>query len=163
MHVASTILRLGGAIKGVAATMADRLNPNDRLNHGDSITSANGQYRLVMQGDGNFVLYRTSDGRALWAANTMGSGKFAIMQSDGNLVVYNLANQALWASGTHGRPGCFLVMQNDGNAVVYQPNVAVWATGTNKRGGLDGTPSPLMLLNTMGDLSFAAPQEGDAE
>ena len=45
--------------------MADRLNPGERLNHDESLTSSNGRYRLVMQSDGNFVLYRVSDGRAL--------------------------------------------------------------------------------------------------
>ena len=143
--------------------MADRLSPGERLNHNESITSSNGRYRLVMQADGNFVLYRVSDGRALWAANTMGSGKFAIMQTDGNLVVYDLANRALWASGTHGRPGSFLVMQSDGNAVVYQPNVAVWATGTNTRGALVDTSSPLMLLNGSDLLQFATPMKRDEE
>jgi hypothetical protein len=143
--------------------MADRLDPNQRLNHNESITSSNGRYRLVMQADGNFVLYRTSDGRPLWAANTMGSGKFAIMQADGNLVVYNLANQALWASGTNGRPGSYLVMQNDGNLVVYQPNVAVWATGTHTRGGLRDSSAPLMLLNSKDDLTFATQLKEDSE
>ncbi|MGW7005620.1 hypothetical protein ACWGCW_23160, partial [Streptomyces sp. NPDC054933] len=52
--------------------------------------------RLVMQLDGNFVMYRKSDGKAIWSSGTSGnSGAYAYMQSDGNLVVYKSTGGAL--------------------------------------------------------------------
>ncbi len=59
----------------------------------------------VVQNDGNFVVYRQSNGAALWATNTSGhSGAYLCFQLDGNLVVYaaggNCSGKALWASGT---------------------------------------------------------------
>jgi hypothetical protein len=95
--------------------------------------------RLVMQTDGNLVLYRNSDGKALWASNTSGHpGAYATMQSDGNLVVYKPGGGALWATGTNGHTGAYALVQNDGNLVVYKPGGgpttggALWATGTYK-------------------------------
>lgn len=52
----------------------------------------------VMQGDGNFVLYKASTGAAVWETNTDGhAGAFLNAQSDGNLVVYSASNSPLWS------------------------------------------------------------------
>lgn len=62
-------------------------------------------HRLVMQKDGNLVIY-DSQSVPTWATNTHDRGArdaYVIMQSDGNLVVYNSSPVSpLWASGTHG-------------------------------------------------------------
>ena len=87
---------------------------------------------FIYQSDGNLVLYRNRDGRALWASNTSGrpSG-VCIMQQDGNLVIYAPGGRALWASNTAGNPGSRLVVQGDGNVMIYRPDGrAVWATNT---------------------------------
>jgi len=39
---------------------------------GDSVTSPNGQFKLIMQGDGNLVEYGIGN-QVLWASNTAGS------------------------------------------------------------------------------------------
>ncbi|MGW8955860.1 hypothetical protein [Streptomyces sp. NPDC055709] len=63
--------------------------------------------RLVMQGDGNLVMYRLRDGRAIWSTHTPSNpGAYAIMQNDGNLVIYTSTGGpgkggALWATGTN--------------------------------------------------------------
>ena len=112
--------------------MADRLNPGDELREGQSITSRNGGYSLLQQDDGNLVLYRSRDGRALWASGTNGMAvRTTIMQRDGNLVIYGFP-QALWASGTDGHPNSVCFMQDDGNLVIYEPWQYVWDTGTNQ-------------------------------
>ncbi|MGI8802983.1 MAG: hypothetical protein ACR2KV_12545 [Solirubrobacteraceae bacterium] len=110
----------------------DRMLPGQVLHPGDSITSVDGRFRFVYQGDGNLVLYRLTDGAATWASGTNGtSAAVCIMQTDGNLVVYDAAGAAAWASGTEGHPGSLVIAQSDGNVVVYQPeNVAIWATNT---------------------------------
>jgi hypothetical protein len=111
--------------------MPDRLTPGQSLFTNGSITSGDGRFRLVMQNDGNLVVYRNSDNRALWATGTQGSDVHrAVMQTDGNLVLYHVNNAPAWASNTAGKPGSFLVMQNDGNLVIYQPIVPIWASNT---------------------------------
>jgi hypothetical protein len=113
--------------------MADRLNPNETLSEGHLLTSQDGRFRLVMQNDGNLVLYRSHDNHATWASGTAGQDtRRAIMQNDGNFVVYHTNGQAGWASGTQGNPGSFLLLQNDGNLVVYKPLAPIWASGTQQ-------------------------------
>jgi hypothetical protein len=47
------------------------------------------QDQLVFQNDGNLVLYRNSDGHAMWTTGTSGSRAIkAVMQEDGNLGIY---------------------------------------------------------------------------
>jgi hypothetical protein len=113
----------------MAGPNSDHLNENESLTKGQSLRSNNGQYQLILQDDGNFVLY--GRGRALWASNTNGRAvKNVIMQSDGNLVIYGYPN-AIWAANTDGNPGSRLVVQDDGNVVIYIARKAIWATGTN--------------------------------
>ena len=90
-------------------------------------------WRLVMQTDGNLVLYDIYD-TAHWASHTSGdANSYAIMQGDGNFVVYD-NGVAKWATGTGGRTGqgAYLQFQNsDNNLVVYLPSgQALWASGT---------------------------------
>jgi hypothetical protein len=112
--------------------MSDRLYPGDQLfNNNQAIVSENGRFRLVMQSDGNLVMYRNADERALWATNTAQTDVLrAVMQDDGNFVLYHVNDEPAWASNTDGAPGSFIVMQNDGNLVIYQPNVPIWASDT---------------------------------
>ncbi|MCW8878883.1 MAG: hypothetical protein OQK51_17670 [Kangiellaceae bacterium] len=103
------------------------------LNPGDAITTQN-RY-LIMQHDGNLVLYRFNNGQIgepLWATGTnWGSQHRAIFQGDGNLVVYNQHGNPLWASHTHGS-GNRLIQQSDGNLVIYNSyGQPVWASHTN--------------------------------
>ncbi|MFI9274952.1 glycoside hydrolase domain-containing protein [Kitasatospora sp. NPDC052896] len=97
---------------------------------------------LMMQADGNLVMYRKADGAVLWSTNTSGnSGAYVTMQADGNFVVYRKgggpsAGGALWSSGTWNNPGAYAIMQDDGNLVVYRQGGgattggALWASGT---------------------------------
>src|SRR3990167_2084306 len=60
--------------------------------------------RVIMQSDGNLVIYDSSS-RPLWATNTAGSpGARLALQADGNLVVYSSSNTVLWASNTQNTP-----------------------------------------------------------
>jgi len=100
----------------------------------DRVSSCDGRFTLVMQTDGNLVLYWNGVG-ALWATNTVGSGAVtAVIQSDGNFVVYTAGGTPVWNSGTfnNGYYWNHLAIQNDGNLVVYNYNGggAVWNSGT---------------------------------
>lgn len=89
---------------------------------GDVVTSRNQQFQLVLQGDGNLVIYQNGGG-ATWATGKRGNR--AVVQGDGNFVLYS-GSQWQWASGTHGYgPNVDLVLQDDGNLVLYG-NKARW-------------------------------------
>jgi RHS repeat-associated protein len=101
------------------------------LGTNQSIWSEDGQFRLIMQTDGNLVIYGPSG--VVWASNTSGANCRLVLQGDGNLVIYNGNNVATWASATSGRPSGSLVMQNDGNLVIFgNDNSAIWATNIVK-------------------------------
>ena len=84
------------------------------------VTWSNGiSERLIMQTDGNLVLY-VSNGKT-WGAGTNRSagGNFADMQADGNFVVYDVWQNPIWATGTNGA-NTYLYLQSDGNMVIYR-------------------------------------------
>ncbi|MFF7632722.1 glycoside hydrolase domain-containing protein [Kitasatospora sp. NPDC008050] len=91
---------------------------------------------LLMQADGNLVIYRNRDGSALWSSNSSGNpGAYMIMQNDGNLVVYRAGGGAstggaLWSSNTWYSGGTYATLQSDGNFVVYRPGGSPTAGGS---------------------------------
>ena len=83
-------------------------------------------YRLIMQGDGNLVLYR-QNGTPRWHTSTYGNnGSRCFMQSDGNLVIYHPNGTALWHSHTYGHPGAVLQISNNGYVRVMKNDVSLW-------------------------------------
>lgn len=108
------------------------LYPDQVIYKGQSLSSDDGRYKLIMQGDGNLVYYRTSDWSARWWTSTHNTGgHLAVMQGDGNFVVYDSSWRALWQTSTNGRPGAFIAAQSDGNLVIYQNGQAVWNIGAD--------------------------------
>jgi hypothetical protein len=112
--------------------MVDKLNANDDLAVIGSLTSLNGKSKLVMQNDGNLVLYR-SGGKTRWATGTAGrTVSKAIMQPGGDFVLLGPGGAFIWSTQTHGHPGSHLVVQDDGNVVIYDPaGKPIWATHTD--------------------------------
>ncbi|MFF4319558.1 hypothetical protein [Streptomyces sp. NPDC001568] len=97
---------------------------------------------LVLQRDNNLVMYRKSDGKAIWNSGTYGgstpvtlqmgwgdTGDLTIRQGDGNGAVR-------WRTGTSGHQDAWALLQDDGNFVVYKKTGgpdkggALWSTGT---------------------------------
>jgi YD repeat-containing protein len=110
-------------------TTPDRLNVGQGLIPGAEIRSSSGRYVLVMQDDGNLVIYGQSG--ALWSSATYGNPvAHLVLQGDGNLVIYGPVAQVYWHANTPGASNPTLVMQNDGNLVLYASNGAVWSSGT---------------------------------
>lgn len=74
------------------------------LTENQSIETAN--HKLVMQGDGNLVLYRKADSKDQWASKTTGKCNVkpcrVVFQKDGNLVMYQANNQYVWDTKTNG-------------------------------------------------------------
>lgn len=105
------------------------LNTNQVLETNEALLSGDERYALILQGDGNLVLYSPS--RPLWASNTVGrGGTKLIIQSDGNLVIYDKNWSPVWSSRTNGKGTSSLQIQNDGNLVIYNNTSYTWATWT---------------------------------
>ncbi|GAA3754538.1 CHAP domain-containing protein [Salinactinospora qingdaonensis] len=110
-----------------------RLVTGQQLHAGSYLRSQDRRYYVLMQADGNLVVYSPGY-RVLWASNTDGQGSrntFLGVQSDGNVVVYRENHgPALWATNPRGITR--FVIQDDGNLVGYDSSDnATWATGTD--------------------------------
>jgi hypothetical protein len=98
------MLRQGGSGARAGAV----LPPGTRLYKGDRRTSPSGQYELVMQYDGDVVLYRNNPDKTqtrIFETGTyegnpygLGIGDHTVIQADGSLVIYG-------ASKGRGKPG----------------------------------------------------------
>ncbi|MFD9692031.1 hypothetical protein ACFXPX_00175 [Kitasatospora sp. NPDC059146] len=108
-HMAMTatvgVLALAGTVVSAGAAHADPMVGMDEpgvLYQGNRLSSDDTS--LIMQGDGNLVLYKntnTAYPTVAWVApGTLGCGLKAIMQDDGNFVVYGANAKVCWASGT---------------------------------------------------------------
>jgi nucleoid-associated protein YgaU len=98
---------------------------------GQSITSANGKYKLELQADGNLVL--SGAGGKVWDTDTAGKdGSRVDMQADGNFVLYTAAGGVVWRTDTADKPGAHLVLQDDRNVVIYAADggTVLWSPNT---------------------------------
>jgi len=124
----------GGSIRSLVSMNLrywDCLLPNQQLVINDQLESNNHYVNLIMQGDGNLVLYRKEYSWTLWASNTGPPVTRAVMQGDGNLVTCAPTGVSYWNTGTSGYPGAWVVVQDDGNLVVYDSaNKSLWASNT---------------------------------
>jgi hypothetical protein len=129
--------------RAFAAAKGSVLQAGQSLAVGDYLVAGNRQFFVVMQDDGNLVVYRGSgpgDQRDfVWGSVQAGryaprrDSYFAMMQDDGNLVVYRGSGPGgqrdfVWGSVQDGRyaprrDSYFAVMQDDGNFVVYRGSI----------------------------------------
>lgn len=120
------------------------LRPGEELRPGDARFSPSGAYALLLQRDGNLVLYRVADGKAVWATNALSQNlrvgdERVALQSDGNLVVYD-DKKALWSSNTYGKKVSALLVGDNGELRLLGPDGAVW---TANAGGVWTGPTRL--------------------
>jgi hypothetical protein len=102
----------------------------ERLSPGQFLVSPNQQYRMVVQADGNLVVYGPV--RPNWASGNAVAGSSLVNRPDGDMVVaLSPTAKATWHTGTSfpwaGGAGQ-LVMQDDGNLVLYRNGAAAWAS-----------------------------------
>ncbi|XP_008316311.1 mannose-specific lectin-like isoform X1 [Cynoglossus semilaevis] len=104
------------------------LSTDQELRPGESLMSLNGNYKAILQTDGNFVVYGWAP---LWASNTWKKDSHRlILQSDGNLVIYDKTIKPLWASDTWSNEISHrmrLTMQDDGRLVLSKDGKETWA------------------------------------
>jgi hypothetical protein len=129
VHILRAIAFLTYLVVSLAATANTTIPPGSALGPGQTVFSQNGRYRLVMQTDGNLVLYRNDN---LVRFATYRYGYYSIMQGDGNFVEYTASNQPVWATYTTYSPGAYAVVQDDGNFVIYSSSgVPLWHIGAD--------------------------------
>ncbi|MDR0955770.1 MAG: hypothetical protein LBM73_01430 [Candidatus Nomurabacteria bacterium] len=123
-----------GGVGGLISDRTDRFMPGRTLQPGHFIDSADGVFVLVMQGDGNLVLYSGSS--ALWSSGTAGNpGAYFIFQGDGNGVIYKSDRRTpIWATGTVNNGTNLFVVQDDGNIVSYSSHGATWSSNSYRGG-----------------------------
>jgi hypothetical protein len=95
---------------------------------------------LVMQDDGNLVIYRKRDGAPLWSTGTWGHPGASAVISGGRLTIIVGGSTQLWNSHSGDwHENSYLKVQDDANVVSYlqgrsDPAGATWSTGTWGRG-----------------------------
>lgn len=84
---------------GYLSKTTDSLGSGLTLYPGQSLLTPSQHFRLVLQPDGNLVIYK--DGQPIWASSTAGKDVSQLsMQADGNLVIYSKSGTPLWASNS---------------------------------------------------------------
>jgi hypothetical protein len=111
----------GYSLNGTKEAAMDTLYGGDGLRHGQQLRSNNGRYTLVMQHDGNLVLYEPGGNAVLdtgtWSLTPPRKPVRAEMQHDGNFVLYDVQSRSQWHSGTCDNPGSRIVLQDGRNLV----------------------------------------------
>jgi hypothetical protein len=107
---------------------SDNLVSDGTLTSDQYLRSEDGSHRVTLQGDGNLVLRRMVDGRAVWSSGTNGKSATRLrLQSDGNLVLRTASGAAVWSSKTAGLGATKLHLRNTGQLVLYRNSTVVWS------------------------------------
>lgn len=128
-------------LNGVWATCgADRMGPNAVLSPGSYLAS--GEYRLLMQTNGDLVL-RKGDSVA-WSTKTNdGVKKYLKLNKTGQLALFTAEGRQAWTAGVGDRGGQWLVLGKDGGLNLYNGDGSrVWGTDS-------GTQNPDQLKGSM--------------
>ncbi|MFJ8039137.1 hypothetical protein ACIRBX_01320 [Kitasatospora sp. NPDC096147] len=107
---------------------------------GDSASADNGMSQLVLQSDGNLVLYKFTgaDSYPAWASGTRGKGVVRLGWSQSGYVkLYNSSGGIVCTMGAlNPAPGGRAELRSDGNLVFLNTNgKATWSTGTSSGTG----------------------------
>ncbi len=100
------------------------------------LTSTNGMYKAVMQGDGNFVIYKTG-GSATWSTGTIGTNALphkAILTTIGDFMIIDSGNKILWKtdipSTSRGIGPYKAIIQDDGEFTIVNSSTSTTTVGS---------------------------------
>jgi len=108
------------------------IRPGTELLEGVPFSSSNTAAILVLQSDGNLVVY-DENRQPRWAVGTTYNrwGRRCVFEKDGDLVVYS---DPPWDSNTKAHPEAVLAVQADGDVVIYDKDgggrTRLWSTQT---------------------------------
>lgn len=103
-----------------------RLVRGQLLTANQMLVSPAGLYRLLMQADGNLVLYNQFN-QAVWQLGTAGyPGAFLTFQPDGNLVLRRADGFPLTYTGTNGTASDRFVVEDDSDVMIYGTNDEIY-------------------------------------
>lgn len=87
----------------------------------NKLVSTNSCYELILQNDGNLVLYETKTRKPIFATNSDNSDSVLVkLQDDGNFVLYNEGyKNAKWASNTQNMGIVKLKLEDSGAITLY--------------------------------------------
>ncbi|OWA54378.1 hypothetical protein BV898_18782 [Hypsibius exemplaris] len=111
------------------------LGPGDSLGVGESIWSPNRTANLLVQADGNLVVYRQCDCQVIWDSKTNSNYSRVRplrMRADGNLVIYDIEDTVIWASGTNEKrfAGARLRLEDTGSLCIEKTRgLCLWRSG----------------------------------
>ena len=126
--VNSVVLNSLPNLNNVWATCGgNNIGANGALDQGGYMKA--GGYALVLQW-GNLVEY-DPNGNVVWATGTFDAVELILQNDGNLVLYDSLGAAPVWSSNTWGHPGVSLSIQNDGNLVIYDFNGAVlWASNT---------------------------------
>src|SRR3954454_1618074 len=139
---ALTATMLVGALAGSAAAESNKLTAGQTLQEGQSITSSNSGYSLLLTTGG--LLQEKLNGNpriTVWSApysNPNNYPALATMQANGNFLVTligaNGKSSIVWQTYTSATNG-YITVQNNGNVVLYNSSgTAKWKSDTQATG-----------------------------
>lgn len=109
-----------------AVTMPSTISSGHRLLAGQELDSAGGNDRLVLQGDGNLVIYDRAN-HAIWASGTTGPNQATslIVGAGGDVTLRTSSGRIVWSTKSAATAPATLAIQDDGNLVLYAQNQSV--------------------------------------
>lgn len=151
------------AAPAVALDAGDRIYADEYLEVGDTLTSPAGQFTLVVQADGNVVIYSRS-WQPQWSTGTRGTDNWLYFDAYEGFEVYSATDELLWRGGPPYSYMSHAALQDDGNLVMFDAfdGRAVWSrtTGTINR---PAPPRPLPAPVLRGDRLGAGDALGSNE
>lgn len=118
-------------------TETDRLNADEYLEMGQRLTSQNGKFRLIFQGDHNLCLYTDGFVGPLWSRVSEGRDQHpsqVIMRADDDLW-YGEAGQREWTSTTRRKKGngdAYLKLEDNGTLTIRSDGLTIWSSHEQK-------------------------------
>ena len=113
-----------------APAAADRLVPGQRLAAGQQITSRQGKYSFVLDGNGDLSI-RSAGGGAIWK-KAGGAGARLDLTTGGNLRLLKADGTLVWHNEVSSSCAT-VVVQDDGRVVALSGGKIVWAIPTDPR------------------------------